>query len=336
MTKMMKAAQIQHFGQQQLEIADVPIPTIRDHDVLVKVAAASINPIDLKTRDGKLKMLLKYSMPLRLGSDFSGTVVQTGTLVKDFKVGDEVYGRVQKNRIGTFADYLAVDQGDIALKPANLSLVESAALPLVSLTSYQALIDLMHVKPGDKVLIQAGSGGIGTVAIQLAKSLGAFVATTTSAKNTGLVRQLGADQVIDYHQTAFEDVLFDYDGVFDTLGGSQLANAFQVVKPRGKVVSISGLPNRAFAQQAGLPMWKQLAFSLATAKMRRLQRQFQVGYEFLFMKPSGTQLSKITKMVEHGTLQPVIDRVVPFFDIQSAVDYSAAGRSVGKIVIKMA
>lgn len=335
MTKMMKAAQIDHFGQQQLEIVDVPIPTIRHHDVLVKVAAASINPIYLKTRDGKLKMLLKYSMPLRLGSDFSGTVVQTGTMVKDFKVGDEVYGRVQKNRIGTFAEYLAVDQDDITLKPVNLSLVESAAMPLVSLTSYQALVDLMHIKPGDKVLIQAGSGGIGTVAIQLAKSLGAFVATTTTAKNTALVRQLGANQVIDYHQTAFEDVLVDYDAVFDTLGGQQLANAFQVVKPGGKVVSISGLPNRAFAQQAGLPMWKQLAFSLATAKIGRLQRQFQVGYEFLFMKPSGIQLSKITKMVERGTLHPVIDRVVPFPDIQSAFDYSATGRAVGKIVIKM-
>ncbi|MCP9369642.1 NADP-dependent oxidoreductase [Lentilactobacillus kefiri] len=204
----MKAAQIHKYKQHHLELNQVAIPAVGDDDVLVKVAAASINPIDLKTRDGRLTMLLKYKMPLTLGSDFSGTVTQVGQNVKAFSVGDQVYGRVQKNRIGTFAEYIAVDQGDVALKPSNLNFEQAASVPLTGLTSYQALVDIMHVKPGDKLLIQAGSGGIGTIAIQIAKSLGAFVATTTSRKNIEMVRKLGADQVIDYHQENFEDVLF--------------------------------------------------------------------------------------------------------------------------------
>lgn len=208
MTKTMKAAQIHKYKQHHLELNQVAIPAVGDDDVLVKVAAASINPIDLKTRDGRLTMLLKYKMPLTLGSDFSGTVTQVGQNVKAFSVGDQVYGRVQKNRIGTFAEYIAVDQGDVALKPSNLNFEQAASVPLTGLTSYQALVDIMHVKPGDKLLIQAGSGGIGTIAIQIAKSLGAFVATTTSRKNIEMVRKLGADQVIDYHQENFEDVLF--------------------------------------------------------------------------------------------------------------------------------
>lgn len=333
MTKLMKAAQIQKYGQKQLDIVQVPVPMIGDNDVLVKVAAASINPIDLKTRDGHLKMLLKYRMPLILGSDFSGTVAQVGKSVVVFHVGDQVYGRAHKNRIGTFAEYVGVDQGDIAIKPANLTLLDAAAIPLVALTSYQALVDVMHVKRGDKILIQAGSGGIGTIAIPIAKSLGAFVATTTSAKNAELVRQLGADQVIDYHQTNFEDVLFNYDYVFDTLGGKSLINVFQIVKPGGKIVSISGIPNGRFARDYGLPGWKRIALSLVTMNITRLERQSGVEYDFLFMKPSGKELTTITALIEQGVIEPMIDRVVPFDEIQSAFDYSASGRAKGKIVI---
>ncbi|GAD17194.1 NADPH quinone reductase [Lentilactobacillus otakiensis DSM 19908 = JCM 15040] len=329
----MKAAQIQKYGQQRLDIVQVPIPVIRDNDVLVKVAAASINPIDLKTRDGQLRMLLKYKMPLTLGSDFSGTVTKVGKSVVAFHVGDQVYGRVQKNRIGTFAEYVGVDQGDIALKPVNLTLQDAAAIPLVALTSYQALVDVMQVNPGDKILIQAGSGGIGTMAIPIAKSLGAFVATTTSAKNAELVRKLGADQVIDYHQTHFEDVLVDYDYVFDTLGGQALINSFRIVKPGGKIVSISGMPNGRFAKNYGLPGWKRLALSLATMNIARLERRTGVEYDFLFMKPSGRELTAITTLIEQGVVKPIIDRVVPFEDIQSAFDYSASGRAKGKILV---
>lgn len=335
MTQTMKAAQIHKYGQHHLEITKVPIPVAGEHSVLVKVAAASVNPIDLKTRDGKLKMLLKYKMPLTLGSDFSGTIVQTGHFVDGFHIGDQIYGRVQKDRIGTFAEYIAVDEDAIALKPRNLSFEQAAAIPLVALTSYQALVDIMHVKPGDKVLIQAGSGGIGTVAIQIAKSFGAFVATTTSEKNIEMVRKLGADQVIDYHRENFEDVLFNYDFVFDTLGGKALQNAFKIIKPGGKIVTLSGIPNGKFAAEYGLPLWKRFAFSLATLNIKKWERESRAQYVFLFMKPSGSELKVITTLIENGNLTPVIDRIVPFNEIQSALDYSESGRVHGKIVVTM-
>ena len=327
---MMKAALIHKYGQKELSIEEVPLPTIHDNDVLVKIIAASINPIDLKTKDGKVKMLLNYQMPLILGSDFAGIVVQ------NFWRGDAVYGRVPKNRVGTFAEYIAVDQAAVAMKPKNLTFEEAAAIPLVGLTSYQALHDIMNVQPGQKVLIQAGSGGIGTIAIQLAKLAGAYVATTTSSKNKEWVQALGADEVIDYRTQNFEEVLSDYDYVFDTMGGTILEKAFSVVKPQGKVVTLSGIPNERFAKEYGLPLWKQWAFKIATRKIHRLEQATDVSYHFLFMRPDGEQLALLTEFIEQGKLQPIIDRVVPFSQIQEAVDYSLTGRAQGKIVVKIA
>lgn len=334
--KQMKAALITQYKQALPKIETVPVPTIGKNDVLVKVMAASINPIDLKTRDGGLKMLLQYNMPLILGSDFAGIITDVGTDVTKFKTGDKIYGRVQKNRIGTFAEYIAVDQGDIALKPRNLTFEEAAAIPLVGLTSYQALHDIMKIKSGDKVLIQAGSGGIGTIAIQIAKMLGAYVATTTSPKNFDLVRSLGADQIINYREENFQDVLKNYDYVFDTQGGEILENAFKIVKPGGKVVSISGLPNARFAKEYGLPLWKKLAIKLASRKLTALEKAAKVEYVFLFMKPSGLQLATLTDLIENGKLKPVIDRVIPFSEIHEAFRYSSSGRAKGKIILKMA
>lgn len=240
----MRAAMIHKYGQEKLEIVETAIPAYRANDVLIKIEAASINPIDLKTKDGKMKMLLNYQMPLILGSDFSGTVIEIGEKVTDYMIGDKVYGRVQKDRIGTFAEYIAVDQKDIALMPDNLSFEEAAAIPLVGLTSFQALYEIMQLTDKDKILIQAGSGGIGTLAIQLAKLSGAYVATTTSEKNTSFVEALGADQVIDYHKENFDEVLSEYDYVFDTMGGEILEKAFKIIKPSGKVVTLSGIPDR--------------------------------------------------------------------------------------------
>ncbi|EHO49881.1 GroES-like protein [Lentilactobacillus kisonensis F0435] len=256
MTQQMKAAVINRYGQLMPEITDVAIPQVGDQDILVKIMAASVNPIDLKTQAGQLRMLLHYQMPLILGNDFAGVVTKVGVGVSGFQIGDQVYGRVPKDRIGTFAEYIAVDEDAVALKPTNLTFEQAAAIPLVGLTSYQALIDIMQIKPNNKVLIQAGSGGIGTFAIQLAKLKGAFIATTTSAKNSDFVRQLGADQVIDYHQENFAEVLRDYDDVFDTLGGEAVAEAFKIVKPGGRIVSLSGMPDDRFAKAYGLPRWK--------------------------------------------------------------------------------
>uniref|UniRef100_UPI00403FA07E NADP-dependent oxidoreductase n=1 Tax=Candidatus Enterococcus willemsii TaxID=1857215 RepID=UPI00403FA07E len=335
MNRKMNAALITHYKQEYPTIETVDMLKIGANDVLVKIVAASINPIDLKTKDGGLKMLLKYHMPLILGSDFAGVVTEVGAKVTTFQKGDAVYGRVQKNRIGTFAEYIAVDQGDIARKPQNLSFEEAAAVPLVGLTSYQALHDIMQIQPGQRVLIQAGSGGIGTIAIQLAKQMGAYVATTTSEKNRALVESLGADEVIDYRTQQFYDVLENYDYVFDTQGGKILEQAFRIIKPGGKVVSISGLPNARFADEYNVPFWKKFAFRLVTRNITKLEKTTQADYYFLFMKPSGQQLAILSRMIEEEKIHPVIDRVLPFTQIAQAFEYSHSGRAKGKIILKM-
>ena len=335
MKNTMKAAVIDTYKQPTPKIKEVPIPDIRSNDVLVKIVAASINPIDIKTKDGGLKMLLSYDMPIIMGSDFAGIITAVGEKVTNYSIGDAVYGRVQKNRIGTFAEYIAVDQGAIALKPKNINFEEAASIPLVGLTSYQALHDIMQIQPGQKVMIQGGSGGIGTIAIQLAKYLGAYVATTTSANNFDLVKSLGADYPINYQTTNFAEVLQDYDYVFDTRGGATLEAAFKIIKPGGKVVSIAGLPNYRFGKEYGVPLWKQFAFKMVTHNLTKLEKQTQASYTFLFMKPSGTQLDVLRHLIEAKIIKPVIDRIVPLSEVEEALSYSQSGRATGKIILQM-
>ncbi len=335
MKNTMKAAVIDTYKQPTPKIKEVPIPDIRSNDVLVKIVAASINPIDIKTKDGGLKMLLSYDMPIIMGSDFAGIITAVGEKVTNYSIGDAVYGRVQKNRIGTFAEYIAVDQGAIALKPKNINFEEAASIPLVGLTSYQALHDIMQIQPGQKVMIQGGSGGIGTIAIQLAKYLGAYVATTTSANNFDLVKSLGADYPINYQTTNFAEVLQDYDYVFDTRGGATLEAAFKIIKPGGKVVSIAGLPNYRFGKEYGVPLWEQFAFKMVTRNLTKLEKQTQASYTFLFMKPSGTQLDVLRHLIEAEIIKPVIDRIVPLSEVKEALSYSQSGRATGKIILQM-
>ncbi|MGM7635009.1 NADP-dependent oxidoreductase [Bacillus sp. Hm123] len=331
----MNAAVINHYGQKNLELTKIEIPKISSDDVLVEIHAASINPIDYKVRDGKVKMLLNYKMPLVLGNDFSGVIVKMGENVTEFQVGDEIYDRPRKSRIGTFAEYIAIHKDDIAIKPKNLSFEEAAAVPLVGLATYQAFHDIMQLKPNDKVLIHAGSGGVGTFAIQLAKLMGAYVATTTSSKNEALVKRLGADKVINYRNENFEDILSDYDYVYDTLGGEVLKNSFKILKPGGKIVSLSGTPNYRFAKASGLNYWKSLLFKFATRKLTALEKQYQVEYHFLFMKPSGIQLEVIREFIEAKKIVPIIDRIVLMDDIQKAFEYAESGRAKGKIIVKI-
>lgn len=335
MTSSMQAAQITHYRQTTPTLQTIPIPTPRDHEVLVKIKAASINPIDLKTMAGGLKLLLTYPMPLTIGSDFAGEVVAVGKRVTQFKVGDAVYGRPQKNHIGTFADYIAVATADIALMPRHLTYQEAAAIPLVGLTSYQALHDLMHLTPGQKVLIQGGAGGIGTIAIPLAKRMGAYVATTASRKNFELVTRLGADRAIDYHTEDFAETLTDYDAVFDTRGGTTLEQAFRVVKPGGTVVSVSGLPTAKFAKDYGLPRWKRALFALAAHKLTRLARQTKTRYHFLFMTPSGRQLQVLTDLIEQDAWHPTIDRTFPLSQVDQALAHARGGHARGKIILNI-
>lgn len=286
----MKAMIIKKYGNSPLQLADIPTPAVGDYDVLAEIHAASINPIDFKVRDGKVRTLLKYDMPLVLGNDFSGIVIQVGKNVKKFKIGDEIYGRPRKDRIGTFAEYISVHEEDIALKPHNLSFEEAASIPLVGLTSYQALLDILQLTAGQKVLIQAGAGGVGTFAIQLAKAMGIYVATTTSDAGAELVKSLGADQIINYKIEAFDKVLQNYDGVFDTIGGETLEKAFKTVKQGGQIVSVSGLPNARFGKEYGAGFIKTNIFRLITRNLSKLEAKYKVKYSFLFMKPSGVPI----------------------------------------------
>ncbi|GGH19982.1 NADP-dependent oxidoreductase [Paenibacillus segetis] len=331
----MKAMVINKYGKHPLQLTDMPEPEVGDYDVLAEIHAASINPIDFKVRDGKVRMLLKYDMPLVLGNDFSGIVIKSGNKVTKFKVGDEIYGRPSKNRIGTFAEYISIHEDDIALKPENLSFEEAASIPLVGLTSYQALHDILQLSAGQKVLIQAGAGGVGTFAIQLAKAMGVYVATTTSEAGAKLVESLGADQIINYRTEQFDQVLQDYDGVFDTIGGETLEKAFKTVKSGGQIVSVSGLPNARFGEEFGSGFIKTNLFRLITRKLTKLENKYNVKYNFLFMKPSGRQLEIISELIESGKIKPVIDQIFPFVEAQKAMEYSESGRAKGKIILKI-
>ncbi|MCU5357778.1 NADP-dependent oxidoreductase [Bacillus cereus] len=331
----MKAMIIDRYGKVPMRMAEVPTPEINEYEVLAEIHAASINPIDFKIRDGKVKMLLKYEMPLILGNDFSGVITKVGSKVTRFKVGDEIYARPRKNKIGTFAEYIAIHEDDIALKPKNLSFEEAASIPLVGLTSYQALHDIMQLQKGQKILIHAGSGGVGTFAIQLAKIMGATVTTTASEAGANLVTSLGADEIINYKTEKFEDILKNYDAVFDTIGGATLEKSFNIIKSGGNIVSVSGMPNARFGKEFGSGFFKTLLFSLASKKLTALEKKHNAQYSFLFMKPSGDQLRTIANYIEAGEIKPVIDRVFPFEDAQKAMEYSEAGRAKGKIIVKI-
>jgi len=311
------------------------MPNIGEHDVLVEIYAASLNPIDSKIKEGKMKFLLNYRFPLILGNDFSGVVVKVGDRVNTFKPGDEVYGRPRKNRIGTLAEFIAVHEDDIWLKPQNLTFEEAASIPLIGLTTYQAFVDILNLQKGQKILIHAGSGGVGTFAIQLAKLMGAYVATTASDKGYELVKSLGADLIINYRKENFEEMLTGYDAVFDTLGGEVLAKSFRILKPGGQIVSISGVPNARFGKEAKLGWLKTTILSIASRKITAREKESQTRYHFLFMKPSGEQLKVIKEFIEGGFIKPIIDKVYPLNDAGQAFNYLESGRAKGKVVVKI-
>lgn len=276
----MRAMVIDKYGKVPMRMTEMPTPEINQYEVLAEIHAASINPIDFKIRDGKVKLLLKYKMPLILGNDFSGVIIKVGTKVTQFKVGDEIYARPRKDKIGTFAEYIAIHEDDIALKPKNLTFEEAASIPLVGLTSYQALHDIMQLQKGQKILIHAGSGGVGTFAIQLAKIMGATVATTASEAGENLVKSLGADEIINYKKEKFEDILKNYDAVFDTLGGTTLEKSFDIIKSEGNIVSVSGMPNARFGKEFGSGFFKTLLFSLASKKLTALEKSIMLNIRF--------------------------------------------------------
>jgi NADPH:quinone reductase-like Zn-dependent oxidoreductase len=318
-----------------LRLGEMPEPALRDDDVLVEIHAAGLNLLDSKIRDGEFKLILPYRPPFILGHDVAGTVVRVGSKVRQFRPGDGVYARPRDGRIGTFAEFIAIDEADVALKPKNLNMEEAASIPLVGLTAWQVLVERAGLRKGQKVLIHAGSGGVGTFAIQLAKHLGATVATTTSTANVELVRSLGADVVIDYKKEDFEKVLSGYDVVLNSLDGDTLQKSLNVLKPGGKLISISGPPDPDFAREQGLNWFLQQVLRLLSFSIRRKAKGRGVSYSFLFMRASGAQLSQITSLIEAGIIRPIMDRVFPFEATNEALAYIETGRSKGKVVVKL-
>lgn len=332
----MKAALIHRYGRNdRVHVADVPMPAMGDGDLLVQVRAASVNPLDVKTRNGQLKVLLKYRFPLVLGNDLAGVVMAVGRGVTRFKVGDAVYARLDKDRIGAFAEYAAVREGAAAAMPANLTFEEAASLPLVALTAWQALVELGQLHAGQRVLVHAGSGGVGSVAIQLAHHLGATVLTTVGQRNTALVKRLGADVAIDYRSTRFEDVAQDCDLVLDSAGGSTLLRSFACVRRGGVVVSVGNTPTAAFARGWGLNPVLVFLIGLMSRKAVAAARARGARFEYLFMRPDGEQLAQVARLVEGGALKPVIDKVFTLDEVRDALAHSESGRATGKVVIKV-
>jgi alcohol dehydrogenase len=332
----MKAFVVDRYGKgRALRWADMPTPELRDDEVLVEVHAAGVNQLDFKIRDGEFKLILPYRLPLILGHDVAGVVVKTGPQASKFKVGDEVYARVDDQRIGSFAEFVPVKASSLALKPRGLTMEEAASIPLVGLTAWQALVEKARLQKGQKVFIQAGSGGVGTFAIQLAKQLGASVATTTSTANVALVKGLGADVVVDYKTQDFAEVLRGYDVVLNSQDGKTLGKSLQVLKSGGKLISISGPPDPEFGEEIGAPGFVKLVMRLLSAGVRRKARRRGLHYSFLFMKASGAQLQQITRLIEEGAIRPVIDKVFPFESTNDALGYVESGRVKGKVVIKI-
>ncbi|MDW8471447.1 NADP-dependent oxidoreductase [Streptomyces scabiei] len=332
----MKAFVVEKYGKGGLRAADVPEPTVGAGDVLVQVSAASINPLDKMVRNGEFKRLLKYKLPFVLGHDVAGIVTQVGPAVRGLTVGDEVYARPRDLRIGGFAEFIAVDQDDVAPKPASLTLREAAAVPLVALAAWQILVERAHVVPGQKVLVHAGAGGLGSTAIQLAKHFGATVATTTNSRAEELVRSLGADTVVDYTKEDFSQVLSGYDLVLDSLGGANLEKSLTVLKPGGLAIGVAGPPDSGFARQLGAPSFMGVAMNALSRKVRKQAKALGVRYEFFFMQASGAQLCELGALYDSGRLRPVIDRTFPFDRTLEAMAYVEQGRTTaGKVVISM-
>src|SRR3954453_19445783 len=318
-----------------MEAGEAPEPFVGTHDVLIDVHAAGVNLLDAKIRDGDFKLILPYKAPFVLGHDLAGIVTRVGPAVTRFAAGDQVYARPRDGHIGTFAQRIAVHEDDLAAKPASVSMAAAASVPLVALTAWQALVERANLQPGQKVLIHAGSGGVGTYAIQLAKHLGATVAPTTGTSNVEWVRDLGADVVIDYKTQDFEQIIQGYDVVLDSQSGDTLAKSLRVLKPGGIAIGIAGPPDPEFARRQGLRLPLRLVMALLSLKTRRAARRRGVRYSFLFMRANGAQLDEIAKLIDSGDLRPIVDQRYPFDEAPEALAHVEGGRTKGKVVITM-
>lgn len=308
----MKAVRIHtHGGPETLVYEDAPRPTPLTNEVLIRVRAASVNPIDWKIRDGYGQDIFNHQMPLILGWDVAGTIEAVGPEVDKFKLGDPVYGYTSLLRDGAYAEFIVAKQEEIALKPASLDFVQAAAVPIAALTTWQAMFDTANLKENQKVLIHAASGGVGSIAVQLAKAKGVYVIGTASARNADFVRELGVDEFIDYQSTQFETVVHDVDVVFDTIGGDTQERSFGVLRTGGFLVSIVGAPSP------------------------ELTAQYGVRSAMLPAQPNATQLNEITELIDSGKVKPFVETVLPLSEARQAHEMSQSGRTRGKIVLQV-
>jgi len=326
----MKALQLVRFGEikDSLAFNEVSKPTVQATDILIEVKAAAINPIDKSIILGNMQGVLPIPFPSTLAYDVSGIVVEKGDEVSNFEIGDLVYSRVPQEQMGTIAEFVAVTSAAVSKKPGNISYEEAASLPLAGLTALQSL-EYAGIKENDKVLIHAGSGGVGSFAIQYAKSKGAYVYTTTSTNNVSWVKELGADSVIDYKTEDYKTIVKDADIVFDTLGNNYTLEAFEVIKQGGKVVSVVGPLDEESAKMFGMADYK------LPEELAKLINDKDAEYKFIFMHPNGAHLGEIKSLIEDEEIKPIIDKVYPFSESIEAFTHLASGRAKGKIVIKI-
>lgn len=330
----MKAAQMQKYSKEvQVEINNVEIPEINNHEVLVKVKAAGVNPLDILILNGSVRMIADYEFPLTLGNELSGVIEAVGKDVVDFQVGDQIYTRLPVNKIGAFAEFVAVKEDAIAKMPKNLSFIEAAAVPLTALTAYQALKDVLHAQPNRKLFIPGGTGGFGAMAIPIAKSMGLHVITSGSERGRSRTLSIGADEFINYKEENYSEVLSNIDYVIDTLGTKEIKTELGILKPQGKLVSLKATPNYQFALKNSLPMWKKMLFGIAGARLDRLAAKDKKEYHFLFVKANGRQLQEITSLIEHENITVSIDSTFNFDDIHQALHKVSTGHSQGKVIV---
>lgn len=333
----MKAVQIKHYSKEiHLALCDIPIPEITASQVLVKVKAAAVNPLELLILHGSVKLIQNYPMPLTLGNECAGIVEQTGEKVTRFRRGDRVYARLPLNQIGAFAEYVAVEQDALANMPAGYDFATAAAIPLTGLTAYQAIAEELEAKPGQTLLIPGGSGSFGQMAVPIAKAMGLRVIVTGNARAQQQFLAMGVDRYMDYRKENYWDVLRDVDHVIDTLGASEFDHELSVLKPGGRLVSLRGTPNKAFAVRNHMPLAKRILFSLAGTKYDAAARKQGKEYRFLFVHSDGAQLQKITEIVEKNHITPAIDdRVFSLAQAEQALKHVENGKLNGKVLIQM-
>ena len=332
----MKVVQIDNYSKtiDSVKIREINIPEIKPDEVLVRVKSVGINPVDNMITRGEVKLITPYSFPLSIGNELAGVIEKTGEKVTEFKEGDRVFSRLPTNKIGAFAEYVAINKKDLAKIPEYLSFNEAAAIPLTALTAYQAL-DILQVKSGKTLFISGGSGGFGAMAVPLAKARGIKVITNGSLENKERVLALGAEQFLDYKTEDYARLLHDVDGVIDTIGGKDTEKQFSILKQGGKLVSLKGMPNGRFAKKMGLPLWKQWIFGFAGRSFDNMAKKRNQEYHFIFVQSSGEQLSEIAKVLEENQIRPSIDSIYSFEDIAKALVKVDKGSSRGKTIVEI-